>query len=1374
MADGKVVIEIEAEDREAEKKLQALKQAISDVEKVSGKASGTTENLRQKYGQLTSGLEQTDGSLALLQAELQKNSAQLDGNGSSTELLKERQDLLQRALEASREKVQLLGSQMEYAAELYGENSDEAESLRLELTNAEAQEQKFASQLQEATQQLQRNTDSAKKNTRATKNAADSLKSAGKSISDTGEKIAKVGSSMTKYITTPVLAAGIAATKCASDYEENLNKVDAAFKDSAKVVKDWAKTATKQFGMSESAALEATSLFGDMGTSMGLTTTEAAKMSTSLAGLAGDLSSFKNIGIDEAMTALKGVFTGETESLKTLGVVMTETNLKQFASDAGLVYDEMDQAQRVTLRYKYVLEKTKNAQGDYARTSDGTANSMRTLAAEAENAAAAFGEEILPTITPMIQGLTDLIRKFGELDEGTKKNIVSAALFAAGVGPVVTGVGKITEGVGKAATGIGELTAFVAGGGGLNIALGAGAVAAIGLGTAFATAVVEANRMDEATQEVYRSMEQTAAQGQAQRAEIEGNSAAALALVDDLEALAQKENKSSAEKERMKSLVSSLNSLVPDLGASYDDLSDSLSMATDDMRDFVKQSAKTQVLTSYQEDLTNAYKDQADAFADLKKKQDKAKDAADNYKKEQERLNQALADGTVDQQMYDSALAVAKTEMDNANKAAKDAQEAYDGTSDAVSGAETAIDSYSEALGTATGNQSKNTDATKKDADAKKEQAQATQEATTAIWGIASAAIDARYSSEDLRASYEDLKGQLDKVRESGEAKAIQAAEEKLAVLELAATNQELAATYTTLGIATGESLTQMSEYLIATGTSTADFAAGVTAMRDSVVNDFQSIVNENALTADQIIENLETNLQVQQQWSQNLSNMWEQAKTDQDTNVMAFINYLREKGPEYAGEVQSFADAGYEELKRAAELWGGAATQSVNDYATQIEAEKYLAEQAGAEIGQSALNSAALADFYGQGADSTSRFSAGAGSVDAAPSGQGMTSQVAAGILSGQPEVELAAQQLALSAHGAMAQISWADLGEAIGQGISNGVEASAQKVYDAGAAAGESLADGLRDQKSEVRTAAKALSSTVTDLWKSNAWAFKTAGSSAGIQIRTGLTSQLASVRAAGKNLADAVTAIWSSQSSVFRQRGFDAGTQLKIGLMQQLGSVRTAGQTLASSVPSAWRAAAGQFRSAGASASSSLASGIWSGASGVAGAASSVAYRAQSSMRIGGWYSLGYNISAGVADGVYGGSYLISSAARSAAYSALYAAKAALGIRSPSRVFRDQVGRMIPAGMALGIRTGAPDACRAVEVTAQQLLQATHTALRPSGSMTAPQAVPSAANYDRTIIGGRRTIQVEAPVYLDSREIARAIARPTGRQMAYLEGL
>ncbi len=190
-------------------------------------------------------------------------------------------------------------------------------------------------------------------------------------------------------------------------------------------------------------ALEATSLFGDMATSMGLPQDAAADMSTSLAGLAGDLASFKNIDVEQAMTALNGVFTGETESLKTLGIVMTETNLKQFAEDAGLVYEQMSQAEKVQLRYAYVMEMTTNAQGDYARTSDGTANSMRTLQASFDNLIAILGESLLPAITPIIQFITNLIKKFSELDPETQKIIVVIGAVLAALGPIVSVIGSI-------------------------------------------------------------------------------------------------------------------------------------------------------------------------------------------------------------------------------------------------------------------------------------------------------------------------------------------------------------------------------------------------------------------------------------------------------------------------------------------------------------------------------------------------------------------------------------------------------------------------------------------------------------------------------------------------------------------------------------------------------------------------------------------------------------------------------------------------------------------------------------------------------------------------------------------------------------------
>jgi hypothetical protein len=253
--------------------------------------------------------------------------------------------------------------------------------------------------------------------------------------------MAVAGGAMTAAVTVPIINAGKAAFQMASNYEENVNKVDVAFKDNAQTVMDWSKTSLEAFGLSQNSALEAASLFGDMGTAMGLSTGEAANMSTSLTGLAGDLASFKNIDIAQAQTALSGVFTGEGEALKTLGVVMQDSTLEAFALAQGTnkAYDEMSQAEKVALRYAFVMDATKNAQGDFANTSDGAANSSRTLTETLKELGVSFGQVLLPVITPIIQKITELVKWFGSLGQGTKTAIVIVAGVFAALGPLLLG-----------------------------------------------------------------------------------------------------------------------------------------------------------------------------------------------------------------------------------------------------------------------------------------------------------------------------------------------------------------------------------------------------------------------------------------------------------------------------------------------------------------------------------------------------------------------------------------------------------------------------------------------------------------------------------------------------------------------------------------------------------------------------------------------------------------------------------------------------------------------------------------------------------------------------------------------------------------------
>jgi hypothetical protein len=294
------------------------------------------------------------------------------------------------------------------------------------------------------------------------------LKSATTRLNDFGKKANQIGRNISMKVTLPIIAAGAGAIKMASDYVESLNKVDVAFGKSSGVVQKFAEDSLRSFGIAEGSALDMAALFGDMATSMGISQEQAAGMSTSLVGLAGDLSSFKNIRLDVAETALKSIFTGETESLKNLGIVMTQANLQAFAYSQGIQKNiqDMTEAEKVNLRYAYVLDKTKNAQGDFARTGGGAANQMRIFTESMKELGQTFGEIILPAFTKIITKVNGFIQMLGNLTEETRLFIIIAAGIAAVLGPLIVTVGSLSV----ALSGLGTVITLMTGPIGIAIA----------------------------------------------------------------------------------------------------------------------------------------------------------------------------------------------------------------------------------------------------------------------------------------------------------------------------------------------------------------------------------------------------------------------------------------------------------------------------------------------------------------------------------------------------------------------------------------------------------------------------------------------------------------------------------------------------------------------------------------------------------------------------------------------------------------------------------------------------------------------------------------------------------------------------------------
>lgn len=214
---------------------------------------------------------------------------------------------------------------------------------------------------------------------------------------------------------------GQKAIGLASDIQEVQNVVDTSFGEMSGKVEEFAATSIESFGMSELTAKQTAGRFMSMSTALGLTQEQAADMALTVTGLTGDMASFYNVSQDVASTALASIWTGETESLKRFGIVMTQTNLEAYALSQGInkTWNEMTQAEQVQLRYNYVMEQTAIAQGDFVKTQDSWANQQRILSESTDALDASIGQGLMESLTPLQGIIVDIVQSLLDFQEST-------------------------------------------------------------------------------------------------------------------------------------------------------------------------------------------------------------------------------------------------------------------------------------------------------------------------------------------------------------------------------------------------------------------------------------------------------------------------------------------------------------------------------------------------------------------------------------------------------------------------------------------------------------------------------------------------------------------------------------------------------------------------------------------------------------------------------------------------------------------------------------------------------------------------------------------------------------------------------------------
>ena len=243
-----------------------------------------------------------------------------------------------------------------------------------------------------------------------------------KGLSKVDSAFKKVAKAAATYISVKAIVNfGKSCVELGSDLSEVQNVVDTTFGSMSNSVNAFAKNAITQFGLSETAAKKYSSTMGAMLKSMGLNQNQVLSMSTTLAGLAGDMASFYNISTDEAFAKIRSGISGETEPLKQLGINLSVANLEAYALSQGITksYNSMTQAEQAILRYNYLLKSTSDAQGDFSKTAGSWANQVRILKENFNSLKATIGQGLIMALTPVIQlinklleGLQSLANKF--------------------------------------------------------------------------------------------------------------------------------------------------------------------------------------------------------------------------------------------------------------------------------------------------------------------------------------------------------------------------------------------------------------------------------------------------------------------------------------------------------------------------------------------------------------------------------------------------------------------------------------------------------------------------------------------------------------------------------------------------------------------------------------------------------------------------------------------------------------------------------------------------------------------------------------------------------------------------------------------------
>lgn len=275
------------------------------------------------------------------------------------------------------------------------------------------------------------------------------LKKSVRDLDKTADRLQQIGGRLSTFVTAPILAAGGAALKAASDLEESLNAVNVVFGDSADQIEDWGENAATQAGLARSEFNDAAVRIGASLKNAGVPMDQVAGSTINLTQRAADLASVFNTDVNDALTAIQAALRGEADPIERFGASVNAATVEAKALELGLADTkaEITDQIKVQARLAVIMDQTAQVAGDFANTSDSMANATRITKAEVIDLAAELGQELLPIAQTVITNVLELVREFKDLDDTQKQNIIRIAAVAAAMGPLTAGVGTAIKAV---------------------------------------------------------------------------------------------------------------------------------------------------------------------------------------------------------------------------------------------------------------------------------------------------------------------------------------------------------------------------------------------------------------------------------------------------------------------------------------------------------------------------------------------------------------------------------------------------------------------------------------------------------------------------------------------------------------------------------------------------------------------------------------------------------------------------------------------------------------------------------------------------------------------------------------------------------------